>query len=347
MVGNGPDRRWIIDEDTFLYSNGVASSIMRDGRKVRGFEFATAQIDDVHPASYNVAERLKVMDEQGIFAQIAYPNILGFSGQNAMKTDADLRLASMQIFNDAMGEMQTESSDRILPMAMMPWWDVKESVKEIERCLAWGVRGINWNPDTHSHGLPSIADPYWSPLWEVCSAHGLSLNFHIGASDESVSWFATGTLPHFSMDEKLAMGTVMLFIANLRVLGNILTSRFLENWPDLKIVSVESGVGWMPYMIEALEYMSVEAGLKYAIPPSEILRRQIYGCFFFERENLVETVRQVGADNVVFESDFPHAACLYPDSREYLADAIGGLTREERFKIFSGNAAKIYNIDIH
>ena len=63
------------------------------------------------------------MDEQGIYAQIAYPNILGFSGQNAMKSDPALRLMAMQIFNDAMGEMQESSGDRIFPMAMLPWWD--------------------------------------------------------------------------------------------------------------------------------------------------------------------------------------------------------------------------------
>jgi predicted TIM-barrel fold metal-dependent hydrolase len=138
----------------------------------------------------------------------------------------------------------------------------------------------------------------------------------------------------------------MLFIGNLRVIGNILTSRFLEKWPDLKIVSVESGAGWVPYLLEALEYMSVESALTYTPSPSEVFRRQIYACTFFEKRNLVETVRQVGADNILFESDFPHPACLYPDGLEYLAEAINGLTPEERFKIFSGNAAKLYNIDI-
>ena len=77
-----------------------------------------------------------------------------------------------------------------------------------------------------------------------------------------------------------------------------------------------------------------------------MFHRQIYACAFFERKNFVATVRQVGADNVMFETDFPHPACLYPDGLDYLADVIAELTPEERFKIFSGNAAKVYNIDI-
>jgi predicted TIM-barrel fold metal-dependent hydrolase len=112
------------------------------------------------------------------------------------------------------------------------------------------------------------------------------------------------------------------------------------------VVSVESGAGWIPYLLEALEYMSVEAGLTYKTPPSEVFKRQIYACTFFERANFVDTVKQVGVDNIMFETDFPHPACLFPDGLDYMVDAIAALTEEERFKIFSGNAARVYNIDM-
>jgi predicted TIM-barrel fold metal-dependent hydrolase len=347
IVGDGADRRWVIDEDTFLAPGCAATAILKDGSKTHSYDaVVTTTIEAADPACYEVDARLAMMDAQGIHAQVAYPNIMGFSGQNAMKVDRELRLAAMQIYNDAMADIQQRSSDRILPMAMLPWWDLDETMKELERCVNRGVRGINWNPDTHSHGLPSIADPYWNRLWEACVANKLPVNFHIGASDESMSWSTQTPLPSFSNDQKLAMGAVMLFIGNLRVMGNVLASRFLEKWPTLKIVSVESGAGWIPYLLEALEYMSVEAGLSYETAPREVFRRQIYACTFFERANFVETVHQVGADNIMFETDFPHPACLYPDGLDYMTDAIAGLTPEERFKIFSGNAAKLYNIDI-
>jgi predicted TIM-barrel fold metal-dependent hydrolase len=92
--------------------------------------------------------------------------------------------------------------------------------------------------------------------------------------------------------------------------------------------------------------MSVEAGVEYAISPTEVFRRQVYACSFFERKNFVATVRQVGVDNVMFETDFPHPACLYPDGLDYMAEAIAELTPQERRKIFSENAARVYNIDI-
>jgi predicted TIM-barrel fold metal-dependent hydrolase len=346
IVGKGAERRWVIDEDTFIYNSGAAAAVMKDGSKTRGALFAETEIADVHPGAYDGKARLAMMDEQGIYAQVVYPNVLGFSGQSAMKTDAELRLMAMQIFNDAMGDLQKESGDRILPMPMLPWWDVEQSVKEVERCLKWGARGINWNPDTHSHGLPAIDEPHWNPLWEICVANKLSVNFHIGASDESTSWYYQGSLPSFDNDQRMAMGAMMLFMGNLRVMGNILASRFLERWPELKIVSVESGAGWVPYLLEGLQYMSTEAGLEYATPIRDVFRRQVYACSFFERDNLVETIRQVGADNIMFQTDFPHPACLYPDGLDYLAEPIARLTPDERFKFFSGNAARVYNINL-
>jgi predicted TIM-barrel fold metal-dependent hydrolase len=308
--------------------------------------FIRTEVPDVHVAAHDVAQRVAYMDQQGIHAQIAYPNVMGFGGQRAMKVDSELRLMSIQIFNDAMGEMQRESGNRIYPMALLPWWDVDLSVAEVERCLKMGLKGINISPDPQEHGLPSLGETHWDPLWQCCTANDLPVNFHIGASDSTASWFFSSTWPERGPDQQMAMGGVMLFIANLRVMGNILLSRFLERHPTLKIVSVESGAGWIPYLLEALEYMSCEAGLEYQVSPTEIFRRQIYACTFFERKNFIDTLRQVGADNIMFETDFPHPACLYPDALEYLADAIAEMTEEERFKVFSGNAARVYNIDI-
>jgi predicted TIM-barrel fold metal-dependent hydrolase len=245
-----------------------------------------------------------------------------------------------------MAEMQRESGQRIFPMALLPWWDIEASLAETERCMKLGLKGININSDPQDHGVPSLGETHWDQLWEMCVANGLPVNFHIGASDTSTSWYFQSSWPEFSPQQKLAMGGLMLFITNLRVMANILCSRFLERHPTLKVVSVESGAGWIPYLLEGLEYMSHEAALEYETSPTEVFRRQIYACTFFERRNFLDTVRQVGVDNIMFETDFPHPACLYPSGLEHMADVIAEMTQEERFKIFSGNAAKVYNIDI-
>jgi predicted TIM-barrel fold metal-dependent hydrolase len=340
--------QWIIDHDTFLAPLNGYSAIMRDGGKVRSYDFNKYSVAEVHEGASNLAARLKYMDEQGVYAQIAYPNLLGFGGQKAQQLDEDLRVACIRIFNDAMAEWQADSKGRFLPMALLPWWNVEEAAAEARRCAAMGLKGININSDPHLYnGLPQLGDPHWDPLWRTAIDLDLPVNFHIGASDASSSWFDTASWPYENSNKKLALGAVMLFASNMRVMGNILMSRFLERFPTLKMVSVESGIGWIPYLLEALNYASYEAGADdFKTPINEVFKRQIYACSFFERENFVDTVRRVGVDNVMWESDYPHPACLYPDGLEYVAPAIAELTPEERFKIFSGNAARVYNIPI-
>lgn len=339
-------RQWIIGEDKFLADAFASSSVLLGGVKARGVQFFGKDIGEVDVAAHEVHARVEMMDRQGIHAQIVYPNILGFGGQRGMETDAALRLASVQIFNDAMIDLQNDSGQRIFPMALLPWWDIDESVKETRRCMKAGLKGININSDPHIHGVPSLGEDHWTPLWDLCQGEGLPVNFHIGASDISTSWYFNASWPEMAMEQKVALGGFMLFATNMRVIASILASRFLERYPELKVVSVESGAGWIPFMLEGLEYMSREAGLEYAVPPAEIFRRQIYACTFFERRNFIDTLRQVGADNIMFETDYPHPACLYPDGLEYMADAIAEMTQEERFKVFSGNAARVYGIDV-
>ena len=161
-----------------------------------------------------------------------------------------------------------------------------------------------------------------------------------------MSWYSNGLWPGHNPDIQLAYGSLMLFVGNLRVLANIFLSQFLDRWPTLKIVSVESGAGWVPFLLEALEYQMLEAGMKTKHSPTEIFQRQIYICSWFERKNFAGMVRQIGADNVLFETDFPHPTCLYPDTIEYMADAIAEMAPDERRKVFGANAQRIYNLDL-
>lgn len=345
-------RAWVIDNDIPLSGAGGASPIsviQKDGTKSRSLEFFNWQIEDVHPGAYDIAERLKVMDQANIFAQIVYPNVLGFGGQNAARVDLDLRLASIEIFNDAMAEMQAESKGRIYPMALLPWWDVRQSVKEAERVKAMGLRGVNINSDPHLHkGIPDLADTHWDPLWEACAGLDMPINFHIGASETAMDWFGSSFWPSEPVDVRFAIGSSMLFFGNARVMANILLSGILDRHPTIKFVSVESGIGWIPFLLEVLEYQLAEnaATHRYALTPAEYFARNVYSCFWFERRNIVDSIRQVGVDNVMFETDFPHPTCLYPDPLQHAAPGLAALDAESRRKILSGNAARLYSIPL-
>jgi len=344
-------RTWIINGNTQMGLATPASVIRKDGVKIRGWEFMKYKIEEVHPGGSNIKERVRYMDEEGIWAQIIYPNFLGFGGQRAKQLDEDIRLITFQIYNDAMAEIQQESGNRIFPMAMMPWWNIEASAAEAIRCHKAGLRGINMNNHPQSHGLPDLGDRAWDRLWEVCSDLHLPVNFHIGASDESTAWFTDMPWPSQTADQKLALGSAMLFVNNAGVLANLIFSGVLERFPKLNFASVVSGVSWIPFLLEALDYQLEEevpgAAEILSMKPSDYFRRQIYGCFWFERKGLGAAIKALGPDNLMFESDFPHPTCLYPEPVGYIANALAELSPDVRRKVMSTNAARVYSLPIN
>ena len=146
----------------------------------------------------------------------------------------------------------------LLPMAILPAWDIEASVRGTRRAKSLGLRGINLTSDTQDLWAPDLASPEWDPLWEVCSELELPVHFHIGASLTTMNYFGTYPWDSHDDDTKLAIGGTLLFIGNARVVVNIICSGILERFPELKIVSVESGAGWIPFILEALDYEMAE-----------------------------------------------------------------------------------------
>jgi predicted TIM-barrel fold metal-dependent hydrolase len=320
--------------------------IKKDGQKTFGMDLTRMKIADIYEGAYDVPARLAYMDASGISAQIAYPNLLGFGNQKSMGVEPELRLVTTQIFNDANAELQAASGDRIFPMALLPWWDIKASVAEAERCQKMGFRGINLNPDPQNQGYPVLGDKVWDPLWEVCTHYELPINFHIGGGMENTDWYGAGGWPSDDPRVKMAFGSSQMPVTNYRVLSNILLSLFLDRWPKLKIVSVESGVTWIPFMLESLEYQMRDQGIKYETPLFEVFQRQIYACTWFDKRLMPEASRVLGIDNILYETDFPHPTCVYPDPIKFVTEVAEGFTPEERRKVFGQNAAKLYKIDL-
>jgi uncharacterized protein len=341
---------WMIDGGNF--GRAAGSAVIRpDGSKTVGPGFMRFTIDDVHPAAFDVDARLALMDAMGVHAQIVYPNVVGFGGQNFVSSiDPELRMLCATMFNDAMVELQERSGQRMFPMALLPWWDVDASVREIERCHAMGLRGVNTNSDPHNQGYPDLADRVWDPVWEACASLELPVNFHIGASETSLSWFGTSPWPSLDEERKLTLGSVMVILGNFRTMGNLLVSGVLERHPTLQVVSVESGLGWIPFLLESLDYEIDEcaphASEHLSMKPSEYFRRQVHACYWFERDGLERGLASLGPDHIMFETDFPHPTCLFPDSLQRAAEGLVNVAPDVRRKVLSTNAARLYRIPV-
>ncbi|HEX4016077.1 MAG TPA: amidohydrolase family protein [Frankiaceae bacterium] len=341
---------WTVD-GVAMQRASASSVVHKDGSRCRGTAFIGWTFDDAHPAAYDVASRVQVMDELGVWAQIVYPNAAGFGGQRfGQLTDLALKNACATLYNDAMVDLQTEANGRLFPMALLPWWDAAASVAEAERAADLGLRGVNMTSDPQQGGAPDLASREWDRLWEVCADRGLPVNFHIGASETSLSWFGSSPWPSHGDDQKLAIGSAMMYLTNARVIANLIFSGLLERHPKLRFVSVESGIGWIPFVLEALNHQKGELPpgvLDYmTLSPLEYFQRQIYACFWFEKQDVSHTLELLGADNILFETDFPHPTCLYPDSMALAAPGLADLTPGDRRKVLQDNASALYRIPL-
>jgi predicted TIM-barrel fold metal-dependent hydrolase len=163
-----------------------------------------------------------------------------------------------------------------------------------------------------------------------------------------MSYFGSYPWESHDDDTKLAIGGTLLFIGNARVVVNIICSGMLDRFPELKIVSVESGTGWIPFILEALDYEMDEnapdAKAKLSLLPSEYFKRQIYATTWFEHKNLAPLIDSVGEDNIMFETDFPHPTCLYPNPLATAEQNMRELSPSVRRKILGENGTKLYRL---
>jgi uncharacterized protein len=341
---------WVMG-DTELGAAFIGGVIRRDGAKIdTDIAYSEWGFEDIHPGGYDLTARLAVMDAAGVSAQVAFPNNLGLGGQSVAKASSDQTLLNtcVEIYNDYGAEVQGRSGNRILPMAVMPAWSVDACVREARRAHAKGFRGVNITADPSDQGAPDLADPVWDPFWSTCVELQLPVHFHIGNSDTSMTFYDNYAWGSNSEPVKFAIGGMMLFLGNARSIVNIIGSGMLERHPDLKIVSVESGCGWIPFVMEALHYEMAENAphdlAKLSLTPLEYFQRQIYATTWFERSDIAHTIGRLGEDHIMFETDFPHPTCLYPDPLRIAAENLQTLSPTAQEKILSLNAKLLYRL---
>ena len=239
---------------------------------------------------------------------------------------------------------------KCLRMSYLPWWRVGVGAAEGARLKKSGAKGSVRRATPHDAGRLYFAQPEWRPFWELCEALEMPINFHIGASEGDINW--SGSVPYDTWpgDVKISLGGAAIFRGQLRWMVNLLVSDVPERYPNLNFVSVESGVGWIPFLLDAPDYQCGETAPEHlahlSMKPSEYFRRQFYGCFWFESKTLAPAVEHIGPDRIMFETDIPHPTCLYPHSVERVREAIGQMAPEVQKKILQDNAAELYGIKV-
>jgi uncharacterized protein len=313
------------------------------------------RLEDAHIATRDVGARLAWMDEHGIEAQVLYPNVQGFgTGQFLAMNDPDLMLACVQAYNDYLTDYSNDAPGRFIPIMALPFWDIDLSLKEMERCRDAGHAGVIFGQQPEFFHQPHLTDPHWEPLWAAAESLELPVNFHIAAGDTSFKQAAHDSMGRHA---KFAAASARIFMNNIKSLSELIFAGVTHRYPRLNFVSVESGIGWMPYALAAMDWQWSNSGIRaehpeYDLLPSDYFQRQFYGCFWFEGPTARDAIDELGADNFLFETDFPHPTSLSPGPnttalpakvhlKKYFSDLPDDILR----KLMRDNAARLYHFE--
>ncbi len=270
--------------------------------------------DDIPASMYDAKARLAFMDAEKIHAQILYPNVGGFGAGGFRKLgDPELMLECVRAYNDFLLEWCAEDPTRLVPVMATPFWDVPAAVAEIERCAELGYHAVLMCNQPQDHEQPVLRHKHWDPLWGAAQDAGMTMSFHVGGGDLADLLDDPADI---GFKANFARISTNAFMDNARCITDLICGGVCHRFPKLKMVSVESGAGWIPFVLEALDWQWQNNGVReehpeYDLLPSEYFRRQIYASFWFEEHGLAAVLERY-PDNVLFETDYPHPTCQAP-----------------------------------
>jgi len=299
--------------------------------------------DEMRPGCYDPKARLEDMDLDHVEASLCFPTMPRFCGQTfAEATDKDLALACVQAYNDWMVEEWCgDSGGRLIPLCLIPLWDVDLAVAEIQRNAARGVTAVAFSEIPSKLGLPTLHSGYWEPFFNACNDTETLVCMHIGSSSQ---------MPATSPDAPPAVLATLSFGNAMSSMADYLFSGVLVRNPKLKLAYSEGQIGWIPYILERAddvwEQHRAWGGVKDVItePPSTYYYKSIFGCFFRDAHGL-ESLHKVGVDNVTFETDYPHTDSTWPHTLKLFTEQVEHLDDETVYKIARGNAIRMLRLD--
>jgi uncharacterized protein len=304
---------------------------------------------EIHPSSWDNVERLKVMDRHGVSAAVLFGN-LGV-GRVFFRDvdDAEFRVEVCRVFNDWLAEWVSVAPQRFVALANVPFWDPEAAAVETARAATLGHRGVVLSGMPERHGLPPFADHSWDPLWSACSEHSMPLHFHAGGGDIS-RWVNATRQSVMGPGAMMAAASTDIILETAITLSDLLHSGALPRFPKTRWVIVESCVGYIPFVLESADYhfrrLQKRETDVYEALPSEYFHRQCYGTYWFERLS-PELIARVGAENIMFETDYPHPTCLLgPDIDEAIDVGLEDVGDAVRERIVWKNAANLYDLAI-
>jgi predicted TIM-barrel fold metal-dependent hydrolase len=299
---------------------------------------ATGLYDDGKKGIRRVSDphlRVKDMDLDGVQAEVLY----GILGAATRLNDAEAANEMFRIYNDWLAAFCRTYPERFIGLACLPYGDIDAAVKELYRVAQSGIRGFelscSWDMEPMWH-------PVWEPLWQAVDDVGLPLHFHtfpalpLGKLDQQQG--KTRRAAFFTVVSGFQMNLV-------NILAAVIGAGVLERYPRVRIAFGESGIGWLPYALDRMDFEWEDRfhDLGLTMKPSDYWRRQCKATFQFDRIG-TQLVDDIGVETLMWGSDYPHGDGVWPESSRYIAEQFGHLPPDVTRKVTCDNAAAFYRL---
>ena len=336
-----PGAWWFIEQDrhphNVILGFGANKSIEELQKLLEGFSYAGA-----HRGGWDPAQRLKDMDQDGVAGDVLYTT-LGF--RMFWIKDAGFQRACFQVYNDWLAEFCAYSPKRLKGLALISLYDPKQAAEDLADCVKKGLAGaIIWaSPPEELPFHSEIYDPFWAAAQEL----KMPLSLHEFAGFQWVDW-----------DSNAKKRTVAQAINSHEVektFATLILSGVLERFPGLKVVSAELNCGWLPFFLFRVDERFDATGIRFRgtpfptklkLKPSEYFRRQLYATFIDDGFGVAHR-HDIGVDNILWSSDFPHSATFWPKSREKIAADFQAVDAADKQKILCDNTARLYGFEVN
>ena len=280
--------------------------------------------------------RLEDQEADGVDAEVIY-GIFTLSG--TLK-DGDAAAMAFHAYNDYIAEFCLTQPDRYVGLGCIPGNNVESAVAEVEHIAKLGLKGAEWSYlDTNT----PIWHPQWEPLWAAVEDAGIVLSLHVRLD-------TTTTLRGIPGSEDPAVTAAWLSVGPMQLdeaLVSVIFCGALERHPKLKVVIAEGGVGWIPYVLDRMDYEWEDHPDEWPkfvkTLPSDLFRRQMYATFQKDAPGPL-LAEKFCPDNFMWGSDYPHPDGVWPDSLETIDRYLGDVGPDMRRKIVRDNVAALYGL---
>lgn len=314
------------------------------GRPQEEYGIEPTRFDEIRPGCFDVHKRIDDMNAGGVLASLCFPSFPQFCGQIFANTeDKALALAVLRAYNDwHVEEWWGAYPGRFIPLALLPYWDPELMAAEVHRLADRGVRAFTWSENPEKLGVPSFHSDHWDPFWRACDDRGAVICLHIGSSGQV-------KLP--SIDAPFTTMMNLQPTAVMDTAADLLWSRVIREFPNIRFALSEGSIGWIPYLLERADYVfehhSRWTGTSQAFGgrlPSEVFRDHFIACFIEDAAGL-RLLDLVGPDIVCVETDYPHSDSTWPESPERLARHMGDLGPDTVADLTHRNAMRHFGFD--